>query len=78
VERFVFCAHAGFEKSRSFWEMWNGGLVNRVVRVRFWSVPANDVPVDRESRENWLFEQWKVVDEFVAAAGESGTLRGGG
>jgi 1-acyl-sn-glycerol-3-phosphate acyltransferase len=62
----VFCAHTGLEAARSFHEIWRGELIGRSVKVRFWKVPAHEIPEDREAREAWFFEQWRLVDAFVA------------
>jgi aminopeptidase N len=63
----VFGAHAGFEAAGGFWDLWRGSLVGRVIRARFWRVPAAEIPADREARVAWLFEHWRRVDAFVGA-----------
>lgn len=69
----VFCSHTGLEPAASFRRMWNGELVGRTIHVMFWKSPAEDVPADRDSLETWMFEQWRIADEFVAeyASGQS-------
>jgi 1-acyl-sn-glycerol-3-phosphate acyltransferase len=63
----VFCAHTGLEKSSSFTDSFNGSLVGTDVHIRFWAVPASDLPGDDEGRKTWLFEQWQKVDEYIEA-----------
>ena len=67
----VFCAHTGLEKSSSFRESFNGGLVNTLVHVRFWGVPFEKIPEGTEARQRWLLEQWKRVDDFIIEKSEA-------
>ncbi len=60
----LFCAHTGFDGVRSFREFSNGMLLDKVVRAKFWSVPVADLPEKEEDRIEWLFNEWKKVDEF--------------
>lgn len=64
----VFGAHTGFEAAGTFWDLWRGSLVGRVIRARFWRVPAAEIPAGREARIRWLFEHWARVDAWVGAA----------
>ena len=62
----VFCAHAGFEGAGSFGSLWRGSVVGQIVRVRFWRVPASEIPSDPEARLDWLFDQWEAIDTWLA------------
>lgn len=62
----VFMAHVGFEGSMDFAELMQGCLIGRVVRVGMWSIPYADVPLGREQRIDWLYQQWQRMDEWVA------------
>lgn len=61
----LFCVHSGLEKSTSFDELANGGLIGSRVSVRFWRVPYSELPTDDEARMDWMHEQWKRVDSAV-------------
>ncbi|MEK6303242.1 MAG: lysophospholipid acyltransferase family protein [Acidobacteriota bacterium] len=61
----VFCAHFGFDGVVDLRDFLRGSLVGRVVKVRFWRVPFPSIPPTRESRREWLFENWERVDEWV-------------
>lgn len=63
----VFCAHTGLERSSSFKDTFNGSLVGADVHIKFWGVHTEDVPTDEEGRKQWLFEQWKKVDDYIEA-----------
>ena len=43
----------------------NGALIDRVIRVRFWRVPFDEIPKTREERLEWLFEEWGELDRWV-------------
>ncbi len=62
----VLLAHTGFEGAASFAEFLRGALVGREVRMKFWRVPAADIPADRQGRIDWIHDQWGAVDEWVA------------
>ena len=61
----VFCAHTGFEGVRRLSDLWNGGLIGRAIRVRFWRRPWKDVPSDRDDRVAWLLDEWQRVDLWI-------------
>ncbi len=69
----VFCAHVGFDGFETIGDIWAGGLVGRTIAMRFWRCPAADIPVDRDERVAWLYENWQILDDWVgvrrAAAG---------
>lgn len=61
----VFCAHSGFERAASIGDLWSGALVGSRVRVRFWRVPAAEIPRSREQAEAWLFGWWEHMDTWL-------------
>jgi 1-acyl-sn-glycerol-3-phosphate acyltransferase len=61
----VFCAHTGLEHSSTFKDTFNGSLVGAQVHIKFWGAHEEDIPADEEARKQWLFEQWKKVDEYI-------------
>ena len=63
----VFCAHTGYENSATLADFVRGGLYRAVVRVKFWRVPAAQVPTDHAARATFLAAEWRKVDAFVAA-----------
>ena len=62
----VFCAHTGFEKALSFREFMAGGLGGITLHVGFWRVPRELIPHERLARIEFLHEQWKKVDAWIA------------
>jgi 1-acyl-sn-glycerol-3-phosphate acyltransferase len=63
----VICAHEGLDGFASVGDIWSGALLGRVVRVRFWRILADEIPVDREGRITWLYDQWELADEWIAS-----------
>ncbi len=63
----VFCAHTGYEDSAQLEDFIRGGLYRAVVRVKFWRVPAAQIPTDHAGRAAFLDAEWRKVDAFVAA-----------
>lgn len=64
----VFCAHTGLEAASSVRSVLNGGLIGARIRIRFWRIPAAEVPAREEDRARWLFEQWNEVNAFAEAS----------
>jgi len=61
----VFLGHEGFDKARTFRNLWGGVLVGQKIRVKLWFVDRSEVPEDSAAMEQWLFEQWEQVDHWV-------------
>ncbi len=58
----VFCIHTGFESTMSMAQLWRGDLVKSRVRVKFWRVPYQEIPKDREALSAWMWDQWAEVN----------------
>lgn len=63
----VVCAHGGLEGLTSPGDIWRAAPVGRTVAIRFWRIPASDIPDGGAERAQWLAETWGAVD---AAVGE--------
>ncbi len=61
----IFLAHTGLEETTHFRAMWNGGFIGKTLRFKFWRVPFEQIPKTNAEREEWLYENWLRVDEFV-------------
>jgi 1-acyl-sn-glycerol-3-phosphate acyltransferase len=61
----LFCAHVGFEGVTNFRDLMRGSMVGALIHVKFWRVPFDEIPDERQSMTNWLFDQWKMVDDWV-------------
>jgi hypothetical protein len=67
-------AHHGFDGLRVISDIWRGGLVGLVVRVRITRVPRSEVPAAGPARVDWLYDLWQGIDDWLedlfAAAGK--------
>ena len=61
----VVCAHTGFEVTASLADIWEGALVNQVIRIEFRRIPRSEIPTDREAQIAWILEEWQRVDAWV-------------
>ena len=61
----IICAHTGFEGASSLSQIWNGALVNRVIRVAFRRIPRDEIPTGRDARIAWIMGEWQRVDTWV-------------
>jgi 1-acyl-sn-glycerol-3-phosphate acyltransferase len=62
----VFCAHTGFEGASNFAKFFNGELIGQTIHVKFWRVPWNEVPRVMEKQVEWLYDQWLILDQWLA------------
>ncbi len=63
----VFVAHTGLEHLSTPADLWDGLPMDSTVRLRWWFVPADEVPRDPAVQEDWLYERWAEIDTWVAA-----------
>ncbi len=62
----LFVGHAGLEGFSNFDEIWNGELVGRTVKIRFWRERAASIPPGRDERLAWLQARWERMDAWLA------------
>jgi len=62
----VFCAHVGLEGAARVADIWQGALIGRELRVRYWRVAARDIPLDPDGRAQWLEREWARLDDWIA------------
>ncbi len=63
----VFVAHTGLEHILTVADAWRALPVDKTLHLRWWFVPAADVPRGREERIGWLYERWSEIDAWVTA-----------
>ena len=66
----VFCAHEGLDDVAGIPDIVSGALWKRVVRIRAWRVPFEELPVGKAERLDWLLENWQRVDDWVGETRE--------
>ncbi|HPH64569.1 MAG TPA: 1-acyl-sn-glycerol-3-phosphate acyltransferase [Kofleriaceae bacterium] len=67
----VICAHTGYENTEQLKDFVNGGLYKANVRVKFWRIPAAQIPRDLDERAEFLHQEWRKVNDFVASYREN-------
>ena len=61
----VVIAHHGFDGLRLISDIWRGGLVGLVIRVRLTRVARSKVPEAGAARTDWLYDLWQDVDDWL-------------
>ncbi|SCL39518.1 Acyltransferase [Micromonospora rhizosphaerae] len=63
----IFVAHTGLDRMLTVTDVWRELPMDKRIVMRFWSVPPEEVPADRQKRIEWLFDWWTRIDEWIAA-----------
>ncbi|QSB15739.1 1-acyl-sn-glycerol-3-phosphate acyltransferase [Natronosporangium hydrolyticum] len=63
----VFVAHTGLERMVTVADVWRELPMDKRITMKFWSVPPDEVPVDRQARIDWLYDWWRRIDEWVGS-----------
>jgi 1-acyl-sn-glycerol-3-phosphate acyltransferase len=74
----VFVAHTGLEHLSSARDVWRGLPIDRALHLRWWFVPAVEVPRDEQAQTEWLYRWWETIDEWIETTGEPQPARDGG
>lgn len=64
--------HVGMDHMISVGDIWKGLEMDRVVYTRIWLAEASHLPSDRAGLEEWLYDHWDEMDEWIAAHREAG------
>jgi len=62
----VFVAHTGVEHMTTVLDVWRELPMDTSIEMRWWQVPAAEVPSGREERIDWLYAWWQQIDDWVA------------
>lgn len=61
----VWVAHSGLDHLIGVADVWRALPTDMVVRMRWWQVPAHQVPDGREAQVDWLYAWWARIDDWV-------------
>jgi 1-acyl-sn-glycerol-3-phosphate acyltransferase len=61
----VWVAHTGTDHLMSVADVWRALPLDQTIRMRWWQVPAHDVPETDEGRLEWLQQWWVRIDEWI-------------
>lgn len=63
----VWVAHAGLDQLYTIADVWRELPLDGLLRMRWWRVPADEVPREPEAQLEWLYAWWERIDEWVDA-----------
>jgi 1-acyl-sn-glycerol-3-phosphate acyltransferase len=67
----VFVAHTGLEHLDSVGDLWRYLPMDKTLHLRWWFVPAAEVPRGESEQTEWLYHWWETIDGWIE------TTRGG-
>jgi hypothetical protein len=66
----VFVAHTGLEHLSTVRDLWRGLPTDKTLHLRWWFVPAAEVPRDETEQTEWLYRWWKTIDDWITTTGK--------
>jgi len=61
----VFVAHTGLEHLITVRDVWRGLPMDKTLHLRWWFVPAADVPREEAQLTEWLYRWWETIDDWI-------------
>ena len=61
----VWVAHAGLDQLFTVADVWRAMPLDQAVRMRWWRVPAAEVPRAEAEQVDWLFSWWERIDAWI-------------
>jgi 1-acyl-sn-glycerol-3-phosphate acyltransferase len=62
----IFVAHTGLDDLITVRDVWRALPMEQVIKAKWWRVPADEVPRDRDEVVAWLFDWWERIDGWIA------------
>ena len=62
----VMVAHTGLDHLLTVGDLWRELPMDKRIVMRWWQVPREEIPADRDQRIEWLFGWWEQIDDWVA------------
>src|SRR3954470_18582630 len=62
----VFVAHTGLEHLSTVRDIWRGLPTDKTLYLRWWFVPAAEVPRNETEQMDWLYKWWETIDDWIA------------
>ena len=70
----VLVAHTGLDHMLTVGDVWRELPMDKRIIMRWWQVPREEIPADREERIDWLFGWWERIDAWIAREPAGGCL----
>lgn len=61
----VVVAHTGLDHMLTFRDVWRELPMDKAIVMRWWAVPREDIPAERDEQIEWLFGWWELVDAWI-------------
>lgn len=61
----VLVAHTGLDHLLTVADVWRELPMDKQIVMRWWRVPREEIPSDRDGRIDWLFSWWERIDAWV-------------
>jgi 1-acyl-sn-glycerol-3-phosphate acyltransferase len=61
----VLVAHTGLEHLSTVRDVWRGLPTDKTLHLRWWFVPAAEVPREETELTDWLYRWWETIDDWV-------------
>jgi hypothetical protein len=61
----VFVGHTGLEHLSTLRDVWRGLPMDKTLHLRWWFVPADEVPREQEALTEWLYGWWATIDDWI-------------
>ena len=62
----VMVAHTGLDHMLTVRDVWRELPMDKVIVMRWWQVPREEIPAEREAQIEWLFGWWETIDSWIA------------
>ena len=62
----VLVAHTGLEHLSTVRDVWRGLPTDKTLHLRWWFLPAAEVPREEDELTDWLYQEWEDMDAWVA------------
>ena len=61
----VLVAHTGLEHLSTVRDVWRGLPMDKTLHLRWWFVPAAEVPREEPELSDWLYRWWETIDAWI-------------
>ena len=62
----VLVGHTGLEHLSTVADLWDGLPMHGTVRLRWWFFAADEVPLEEDELERWLYDRWAELDAWIS------------